>query len=230
MKHPRNGFTLIELLVVIAIIAILAAILFPVFAQARESARQATCLSNMKQLGTSAMMYVQDYDETYPDQRAPNGKLQDGVYPATMASKKPQGQNFYDELNPYIKGDKIWLCPSAVPNPYPGTKDEPPLQSYHYNGFFCGTPMATVRNVSNTLLFKESYRYHWAQSWLRPFGTNRAETVANLTNQHCYYSGNSHRNGCIVLFADGHVKYFREGDGAPNTQVNHIPYSVDCVP
>ena len=63
-KNHRSGFTLIELLVVIAIIAILAAILFPVFAQAREKARQTTCLSNMKQLGTALLMYSQDYDET----------------------------------------------------------------------------------------------------------------------------------------------------------------------
>src|SRR5689334_4870314 len=62
----NKGFTLIELLVVIAIIAILAAILFPVFAQAREKARQTSCLSNEKQLGTAFLMYVQDYDETFP--------------------------------------------------------------------------------------------------------------------------------------------------------------------
>ena len=66
LYRTRRGFTLIELLVVIAIIAILAAILFPVFAQAREKARNAACLSNCKQLGTAVMLYVQDYDEVYP--------------------------------------------------------------------------------------------------------------------------------------------------------------------
>ena len=66
LRNRRTGFTLIELLVVIAIIAILAAILFPVFAQAREKARQTSCLSNAKQLGLGISMYVQDYDETMP--------------------------------------------------------------------------------------------------------------------------------------------------------------------
>src|SRR5690348_11021219 len=66
VRRARRAFTLIELLVVIAIIAILAAILFPVFAQAREAARKATCQSNLKQIGSGLLMYIQDYDETYP--------------------------------------------------------------------------------------------------------------------------------------------------------------------
>ena len=71
-RSAPTGFTLIELLVVIAIIAVLAAILFPVFAQAREKARQASCLSNMKQQGLAVMMYAQDYDETLPPWWVPN--------------------------------------------------------------------------------------------------------------------------------------------------------------
>src|SRR5262249_13210273 len=78
LMKRRTGFTLIELLSVIAIIAILAAILFPVFAQAREKARQATCLSNCKQIGTATYMYVQDYDETFPGH---NWTLGLGVHP-----------------------------------------------------------------------------------------------------------------------------------------------------
>ena len=70
----RSGFTLIELLVVIAIIAILAAILFPVFAQARDKARQSSCLSNTRQMATSILMYVQDYDETFPGHEWPKGE------------------------------------------------------------------------------------------------------------------------------------------------------------
>ena len=91
----RKGFTLIELLVVIAIIAILAAILFPVFAKAREKARQTACLSNMKQLMLGALMYVQDYDETFP--------MDCGANP-TMG--------FPDQIMPYIKNEQIFVCPS----------------------------------------------------------------------------------------------------------------------
>ena len=89
----RRGFTLIELLVVIAIIAILAAILFPVFARAREKARQASCLSNCKQLGLGALMYAQDYDEVV------------GIYDW-------QAVRMFLVTEPYLKNEQIFICPS----------------------------------------------------------------------------------------------------------------------
>jgi prepilin-type N-terminal cleavage/methylation domain-containing protein/prepilin-type processing-associated H-X9-DG protein len=101
----RQAFTLIELLVVIAIIAILAAILFPVFAQARERARAAACLSNVKQIGTGLMMYVQDYDELYP---APFNIVPPINNPVASADRIPLDA----QLQPYIKNDQVWGCPS----------------------------------------------------------------------------------------------------------------------
>jgi prepilin-type N-terminal cleavage/methylation domain-containing protein/prepilin-type processing-associated H-X9-DG protein len=92
----RRGFTLIELLVVIAIIAILAAILFPVFARAREKARQTSCLSNLKEIGLSALMYAQDYDERWVRYRYPNPYF------------------WPDKLQAYIKNTQILRCPSRT--------------------------------------------------------------------------------------------------------------------
>src|SRR3979409_1025464 len=97
----RRGFTLIELLVVIAIIAILAAILFPVFAQAREKARQTSCLSNTKQMMLGVKMYTQDYDET-------------SLWRWYMPNTNGTGTNFCWEevVLPYIKNQDIFICPS----------------------------------------------------------------------------------------------------------------------
>ena len=97
----RKGFTLIELLVVIAIIAILAAILFPVFAKAREKARQTTCLSNMKQLGLGFMMYAQDYDETMPGWKIAGGCTANTAW------------GWKHVIFPYVKNSQMYLCPSS---------------------------------------------------------------------------------------------------------------------
>ena len=120
---PREtGFTLIELLVVIAIIAILAAILFPVFAQAREKARQTSCLSNVKQIGLGQMMYQQDFDETVPFNRECNNP---GPVPyPCIAGRSILG--WVDLVEPYVKNHQIFKCPSDPTKqvPYPaGTLD-----------------------------------------------------------------------------------------------------------
>lgn len=133
MRHCRRGFTLIELLVVIAIIAILAAILFPVFAQARAKARQTSCLSNNKQIGLAVLMYCQDYDETFP-----------------IAAINPPGVPlimWYDLVEPYIKsgtGGKMdpvagpagrtfapfWVCPDFRNQTIPMQTGDPSPSSF----------------------------------------------------------------------------------------------------
>ena len=103
--NSRRAFTLIELLVVIAIIAILAAILFPVFAQAREKARAISCLSNTKQIGTALMLYVQDYDERC----VLNNNEPPAPLPASMRTA-----SWPDLLQPYIKNGQVFICPSST--------------------------------------------------------------------------------------------------------------------
>jgi prepilin-type N-terminal cleavage/methylation domain-containing protein/prepilin-type processing-associated H-X9-DG protein len=120
----RKGFTLIELLVVIAIIAILAAILFPVFAKAREKARQTSCLSNVKQIMLGWTQYAQDYDE-----RTCGIRYATGLYGAGTCD--PAGINWFDVLQPYVKNTQIFICPSGGPAEMYGKSN------YGYNPNLC---------------------------------------------------------------------------------------------
>jgi prepilin-type N-terminal cleavage/methylation domain-containing protein/prepilin-type processing-associated H-X9-DG protein len=105
-RRTRRGFTLIELLVVIAIIAILAALLFPVFAQAREKARQSTCLSNLKQIGLGVLMYAQDYEETMPVWCDYAGNYVKGATDTFI----------YTRVRPYVHNIGVYNCPSVNPS------------------------------------------------------------------------------------------------------------------
>ena len=116
----RRAFTLIELLVVIAIIAILAAILFPVFAQARDKARATSCLSNTKQIGTAMMMYAQDYDETIPrNAHSDPPRVLEGNHFVDCSTPR-----WMDVIYPYIKNEQVFNCPSdsfsPIGGPLPG--------------------------------------------------------------------------------------------------------------
>jgi prepilin-type N-terminal cleavage/methylation domain-containing protein/prepilin-type processing-associated H-X9-DG protein len=200
----KSGFTLIELLVVIAIIAILAAILFPVFAQAREKARQTTCLSNQRQIGTGMMMYVQDYDGRYPIFSFANcGPGYDAIWT--------------NEILPYTKNERIFVCPNIQP-PYsttngarqggPWRKDQCPggiPTSYMMTWF-----MTDVHESQIPVTAEQVYVFDgvggsnlWAASQV--CGAVKGSPEANSWN--CRFLM-VHSNGCNILFADGHAKWF----------------------
>ena len=120
IRHANSAFTLIELLVVIAIIAILAAILFPVFARARENARRASCQSNLKQIGLGILQYTQDYDETYP-------LLIAGLDTASAAATN----GWAVTIQPYVKSTQILQCPSDSNSPGDETSNR--YSDYCYN-------------------------------------------------------------------------------------------------
>ena len=219
-RRRECGFTLIELLVVIAIIAILAAILFPVFAQAREKARATTCLSNCKQIGLSAAMYVQDYDSTFPSQRA------DGL--VTLAAGGKEG-TYYDAVLPYEKNQQIWIDPSGQPNPSDKSTMAPPAMTYHMNGnliTLTGLAEAAVAAPSTCLLMRESGAgYTYKEAWLRSYrggcddtfcanGTVWVDTLGCVpADKAGGHKAGPHMNGYNFLLADTHAKWLRPEAG-----------------
>jgi prepilin-type N-terminal cleavage/methylation domain-containing protein/prepilin-type processing-associated H-X9-DG protein len=204
----KKAFTLIELLVVIAIIAILSAILFPVFARARENARRASCLSNLKQLALGFMQYTQDYDEKYP------------IYSSGSTARLPYG--WADMIQPYVKSEQILHCPSdtsTYANPSPITRG---YTSYAYNLSFGfdnvtssakGMSIATLSQSSLTVLLVDEGgdggasindgAAHWSA------GAGSFSTASTRSPGKAIFLGKvtQHLNGTNYAFADGHVKW-----------------------
>ncbi|MES2463744.1 MAG: DUF1559 domain-containing protein [Armatimonadota bacterium] len=209
-RRPASAFTLIELLVVIAIIAILAAILFPVFAQAREKARQTACLSNLKQLGTAVILYTQDYDETYPLQ----GIDPFGQSPYAVQDS-PNRITWMGSVQTYLKSIEAGVCPSAPEKFVAG--DSVPTKfsrtSYAYNGLLSALhtgetanpmPIAEVARVARPAetVVLEDVGWVWSRSQPQPRYTGgqwcNAISSVTVTQMH---------NGTMnMLFADGHAK------------------------
>ncbi len=231
-RMKRSGFTLIELLVVIAIIAILAAILFPVFAQAREKARQASCQSNLKQIGLAEIQYVQDYDEQYS-----------GSYNGNA----PGGRVYYPELlYPYTKSAQIYACPDSsahftddnsnwcVTNPDTcGTPPDasnhgPGVADYAYNslntpniGYSDGdtghVASGAISSPAETILMMDGNNNGGEMNIWRSDETDvngkfyaaGDQWNGNPVNSVMPYHRHPAGTGFEVLWYDGHVKYMR---------------------
>jgi prepilin-type N-terminal cleavage/methylation domain-containing protein/prepilin-type processing-associated H-X9-DG protein len=213
-----RAFTLIELLVVIAIIAILAAILFPVFAQARETARKASCQSNLKQIGTAWVMYTQDYDE-----RAAINTWNAGTFPGD-----PPGfwmnQIAFVRLQPYIKNFMVLRCPSDA-NPWSdvdfmGTSDpnHPTLATrvlgsygYHWYGNW---NMSEINAPADFFLVYEQTHWLWPENITGSFGWGKNQPWGDGKFRAF------HQNQINMLYADGHVKTLQCGRVFPCSRGN----------
>ncbi len=235
MRKTR-GFTLIELLVVIAIIALLAAILFPVFARARENARRTTCTSNLKQIGLAVMQYTQDYDETYP--------LRDYRVPTGVAG--PDGQILFDTwvfwtqtLHPYTKSHHVYYCPSskmpadAEAGLLPGTTQLSTMLNGNYGisshitrlSATSALKLAAVKLPASKVMFLEfgnqSFQYAevaktaYTNTYYLPGGGAEGRSCAVLAAHSAAFvralapdcENGRHFQGNVVGYADGHVKW-----------------------
>jgi prepilin-type N-terminal cleavage/methylation domain-containing protein/prepilin-type processing-associated H-X9-DG protein len=219
VRTHRRGFTLIELLVVIAIIAILAAILFPVFAQARSKARQASCLSNMKQVGLALMMYSQDYDETLPGNEHPGaGASQPLGWMQPFDAANPMTYRVWArEVVPYTKNMAVFRCPEAKPRSSDGTCDpanntcevvgNPGAGTTNIlmNGVVDTRPLAAIIAPADTIILHEVRNYNRVAQQ-KPYRLPNGK-VTGIT--HGYYD-RLHNDGANLVFCDGHAKWQRK--------------------
>ena len=220
----KKGFTLIELLVVIAIIAILAAILFPVFAQAREKARQTSCLSNLKQIGTGLQLYVDDYDETYPAAYniRPYGYLDYAAFGDDVHALDAPTYKLY----PYIKNGSIFVCPSAkqkdllLRSYYTLNGVNINGSSYNFNGvlYSDGRTLSQIGQPSSLMFaWEANHTRNWDDYtqypctifiFPAPLGNNQFWGVGMLPK----WQGNEvHNGGQNIVYADGHAKFGKTG-------------------
>ena len=214
----KKGFTLIELLVVIAIIAILAAILFPVFAQAREKARQTSCLSNLKQIGTGIILYADDYEEELPPRIIGLPLNEDPSYPRLALANETQDWTaagnarwwtYMDSLFPYVKNVQLFVCPSV------GKK----ISSYGYNvflgGWYCNGDVpithAQIKEPSTTVFLGDSMINYTATpiliSGLGAHMLGAQEWGGTIKN------AKRHNGGSNFCFVDGHAKFYKSNSG-----------------
>jgi prepilin-type N-terminal cleavage/methylation domain-containing protein/prepilin-type processing-associated H-X9-DG protein len=213
-----KAFTLIELLVVIAIIAILAAILFPVFAQAREKARATACMSNMKQIGTALQMYMQDDDEQLFF-RATTGATSTRANVAVAKTDPAYNPlQWWNLLMPYIKNTGIYSCPSdAGPTTSPDSNGNPNiLRSYIASCAVEDLTDAQVSNPTETIVITEKWDVGptgsaIGDSWMEAFDGDMAPITSNITKYPLGYIGIRHQGGVNASFFDGHAKWLSPG-------------------
>jgi prepilin-type N-terminal cleavage/methylation domain-containing protein/prepilin-type processing-associated H-X9-DG protein len=234
LKGRLLAFTLIELLVVIAVIVVLAAILFPVFAQARAKARQAACFANLRQIGSALMMYVQDYDEHMPD-CCTHGRgftsanlltgecAQVGITRSTplntyLGPEQTPPRYFQELLHPYTRNAQIWFCPNVQRSRSMGPADQPgPFPTYEFNGTTYRwqqyTRTASNPNAPPAIQSQPEYLISGMAVALipRPAEAAVAEDMPywNPVGPPCtnYDHTTAHNGGISALYADGHAKF-----------------------